>query len=94
LSDLFGNILRGESPTADRSEALTLAVREWYGWANWCRDNGVRVQGSPEDLADYAGTQLGIDRDRVGRILQSIEFAACHRSGSSKSQMPFDDADP
>jgi hypothetical protein len=93
--DTSREILHGKCPTgdseallrsADRSEALATALQEWYGWQNWARENGIAVTGTPEDLAYYAGQQLGIDSDRVDRILKTIDIissnpAALHRGG-------------
>jgi predicted transcriptional regulator len=85
-NDTSREILQGSCPTGDRSEALATAVQEWYGWQNWTRENGIAVTGTPEDLAHYAGGQLGIDNDRVDRVLKTIDIiasnpAALHRGG-------------
>jgi hypothetical protein len=85
-NDTSREILQGKCPTGDRSEALATALQEWYGWQNWTRENGIAVTGTPEDLALYAGQQLGIDSDRVDRILKTIDIissnpAALHRGG-------------
>jgi len=77
-TDTSREILQGSYPTGDRSEALATALQEWYGWQNWTIENGVPVIGTPEDLAHYAGTRLGIDSDRVDRILQTIDPGNCH----------------
>jgi hypothetical protein len=71
-------ILNGANPTSDRSEALTLAIREWYGWTNWTSKNGIRVSGDATTLAHYAGSNLGIDSDRVDRILKTVDPTQCH----------------
>lgn len=63
------NILAGANPTGDRSEALATAIQEWYGWENWCKASGVCYSGSTAELAHIAGAILGIESDRVGRIL-------------------------
>jgi hypothetical protein len=72
------NILAGANPTgesvallrsADRSEALATAIQEWYGWENWCNASGVCYSGSTAELAHIAGAALGIESDRIGRIL-------------------------
>ncbi len=81
--EMLGNsssreILKGANPTGDRSEALATALQEWYGWANWGRDNAIAIHGDVETLAHYAGGQLGIDSDRINRILKTIDPAACH----------------
>jgi hypothetical protein len=85
-TDTSREILNGSCPTGDRSEALTTALNEWYGWQNWAKENDIDVTGTPEDLAHYAGSQLGIDSDKVNRILKTIDIvssdpAALHRGG-------------
>jgi hypothetical protein len=85
-NDTSREILQGKCPTGDRSEALATALQEWYGWQNWAQDNGIAVAGTTENLAHYAGGQLGIDSDRVDRILKGIDIigsnpAALHRGG-------------
>ena len=72
------DILNGANPSGDRSEALTIAIREWYGWTNWTSENGIRVSGDATTLAHYAGSNLGIDSDRVDRILKTIDPTQCH----------------
>jgi hypothetical protein len=85
-TDTSREILNGADVKGDRSEALTTALNEWYGWQNWARENDIAVTGTPEELAHYAGQQLGIDSDRVDRILKGIDIigsnpAALHRGG-------------
>jgi hypothetical protein len=75
-TDTSREILRG-CETEDRSKALATAAQEWYGWQNWARDNGIAVSGIPFDLIHYAGVQLGIDSDRIDRIIKSIDPANC-----------------
>lgn len=72
------DILSGANPTGDRSEALTLCIKEWYGWQNWAHQNGISISGNTEELAHYAGGQLGIDNNRVERILKTIDPYQCH----------------
>jgi hypothetical protein len=81
--ELLGNatsrgILRGECPTGDRSEALTTAIREWYGWQNWAHHNGILLGGDTTTLAHHAGALLGLDGDRIERILKTIDPQECH----------------
>lgn len=62
--DASREILNGANPTRDRSEALMIAIREWYGWTNWTNwtsENRIRVSGDATTLAHYAGSNLGID---------------------------------
>ncbi len=71
-------VLRGDYPTGDRSEALATAIQEWYGWENWASTNSISISGDTKALAHYVGTQLGIDSDRVDRILKTINSGECH----------------
>lgn len=71
-------VLHGDSPLASRSHSLTYALREFYGWENWAAQNRVLVSGDAEDLARAAGAALGIDAERVERIMESIpDPASC-----------------
>ncbi|MGP1385733.1 MAG: bifunctional DNA primase/polymerase [Thainema sp.] len=65
-------VLYGESPLESRSHSLTYALREFYGWENWCADNGVPISGTAEELARAAGAALGLECDRTERIIQSV----------------------
>lgn len=73
--------------SADRSHSLTTALNEWYGWWYWAHDNGIAVLGTPEELAHHAGQRLGLDSDRIDRIIKSVgadislEPAAKNRGG-------------
>jgi hypothetical protein len=68
----------GSQPNFDRSEALTTATKEWYGWQNWAQSNGISIFSDAVTLAHYAGTHLGLDFDRINRILHTIDPASCH----------------
>lgn len=80
-------ILAGGNPSCDRSASLTTALNEWYGWLHWTAHNGVGISGNPEELAHGAGQRLGLDEDRINRILKSVsgdvslEPAALRRGG-------------
>lgn len=65
-------ILTGTDTKGDRSDSLTTALREWYGWQNWCHINDVKITGTAEELAHEAGEKLGIDSARIDRIVKSI----------------------
>ncbi|HEY9781682.1 MAG TPA: hypothetical protein V6D09_16275, partial [Leptolyngbyaceae cyanobacterium] len=80
--EMLGNpisraILGGECPSGDRSGALATAAQEWYGWQLWASENGILVNGNAETLAHHAGAKLGIDSDRVERILKTINPGEC-----------------
>jgi phage/plasmid-associated DNA primase len=81
------DVLSGTNTHDDRSKSLTMAIREWYGWLNWGNDNNVSIYGSVESLAIQAGQKLGIDDDRILRILKTVdnpnscECAAFHNGG-------------
>jgi hypothetical protein len=70
-------ILEGANPANDRSGSFTAALREWYGWKNWGHTNGVSFSGNAEDLGRQAGQQLGIDSDRIERIIDGIDATTC-----------------
>ena len=81
--EMLGNntsrdILRGNCPTGDRSEALATAIQEWYGWANWGHNNDIHISGETFVLAHHAGSLLGLDSDRINRILKTIDPTKCH----------------
>ena len=78
LTDRTRAIFSGDNPTGDRSEALTILIREACGWENWARDNNVAIRDNAEVLAYAAGGALGIDSERIGRILKTIDAASCH----------------
>ena len=81
--EMLGNntsrhILHGNCPTGDRSEALATATQEWYGWQNWAQENGIQIIGDAATLAHHAGSSLGLDSDRINRILKTIDSDKCH----------------
>ncbi|MEM8804440.1 MAG: bifunctional DNA primase/polymerase [Cyanobacteria bacterium P01_G01_bin.38] len=65
-------VLHGDSPFESRSHSLAFALREFYGWENWAAQNRVPISGNAKELAREAGAALGIDCDRIERIIQSI----------------------
>ncbi|BAY26162.1 hypothetical protein NIES2100_59750 [Calothrix sp. NIES-2100] len=77
-SETSKSVLEGNAATEDRSEALTTAIREWLGWENWCNEQGINYSGTTEKLAQEAGKKLGIDSDKIQRILDSVDPNDCH----------------
>lgn len=77
-SETSQTILKGNTTIQDRSDALTTAIKEWYGWENWCNENKIDYSGKTEELAQEAGVYLGIDSDRVERIIDSVDPDDCH----------------
>lgn len=71
-------ILNGANPTGDRSEALATAIQEWHGWTNWASENNISISGDTTTLAIAAGAALGIDSDRIQRILRTIDPTNCY----------------
>jgi hypothetical protein len=71
------SILQGEDPYEDRSAALTVAARELYGWENWTAAQGIAIAPPAPTLLAQAGEQLGIDAERVTRILSTINPSDC-----------------
>jgi hypothetical protein len=82
LTDLISQNVRqiidaGANQNDDRSGRLTAAAKELFGWANWCAVNGLPLAGQPESLIQTAAESLGVDADRVQRILESIDQSTC-----------------
>ncbi|HEY9852435.1 MAG TPA: hypothetical protein V6D28_23385 [Leptolyngbyaceae cyanobacterium] len=77
VTDKVRSILDGANPYNDRSASLTTAARELYGWSNWTSANRIPCVGRPEELIERAGIALGIDSDRISRIIKSINPASC-----------------
>jgi hypothetical protein len=82
LTDLISQnvsqiISSGAAEGADRSNLLTTAAKELYGWLNWCTANGLPLAGKPKPFIQIAADKLGIDANRVNRILESIDPLAC-----------------
>jgi len=86
LTDQAKAILSGNNPTRDRSESLTILAREAYGWENWAGDNDVLLRDNTKVLAHAAGAALGIDSNRVERILKTIDPANCHPAAEFRGE--------
>jgi len=82
ITDACRAILGGASEGGDRSSSLAKLIQEVSGWTNWCSANGVRFSGSVEQLASHAGEALGLDAERVARILSSIQLGDCEASAA------------
>lgn len=80
LSEKAREILNGGNPTGDRSEALTTLANEAFGWQNWGAENGLSISGNANNLVALAGNNLGIDSDRIQRILKTIDTSSCQPS--------------
>lgn len=70
-------ILYGNSTSGDRSADLAAFIQEVYGWLNWCNQNNIPFSGDAYDLSSQAGEALGIDLDRIDRILDGIDLDNC-----------------
>lgn len=81
LTDNARAVLSGEDIKGDRSGSLTLLIHEVFGWQNWGGENGVPISGSAEDLTYAAGESLGLDNNRIGRILKTSDTENCNPSG-------------
>ena len=54
----------------DRSRCLLVAALELYGWVNWVHSMGVALAGNPDSLLLETATSLGVEGDRIQRILK------------------------
>jgi|GEM_PF-3153356 len=82
ITDACRAILGGTSEDGDRSGSLAKLIQEAAGWANWCSANGVRYGGSVEQLAEQSGQALGLDTERIDRILGSIQLVDCEAAAA------------
>ena len=74
-----GNVLRilnGVDVYGDRSRCLLVAALELYGWVNWAQSMGVAVAGNPDSLLLETATSLGVETDRLQRILKGQPIEA------------------
>ena len=55
----------------DRSDALCAIAREVFGWEIWLTQQGLALNQSAESFCYQVGMQMGLDCDRVKRILDS-----------------------
>jgi anti-sigma-K factor RskA len=58
----------------DRSDALTAIAREVWGWQNWLQSRGYSLSVDPEAYLTNIGMRMGIEGDRVNRILNSHSY--------------------
>jgi hypothetical protein len=77
VRDRVKQILSGHNLQGDRSYALLVEALELYGWANWVTHQGLSVAGDPYGLLLEAAALLGVDHDRVDRILKSHNLENC-----------------
>lgn len=79
-------ILHGVTNEKDKSKAFTTALNDLFGYSNWLQSNNVEFYGDPHELALIAGLRLGLDSDKINRIVQSLSIenlqpAAKYRGG-------------
>ena len=70
-------ILNGENPYGDRSHSLLVAALELHGWMNWSQRAGVTISGDPNALLLTATERLGVEKDRLARILKGQNLDTC-----------------
>ena len=70
-------ILNGENPCGDRSHSLLVAALELHGWMNWSQRSGVTISGDPDALLLAATERLGVEKDRLDRILKGQNLDTC-----------------
>ncbi len=78
------DVLSGIDTQSDRSASLTTMFREFSGWENWADSNRIPYSGSAVDLAHVAGAALGLDADRVDRILKTVDPDDCRPAAQSR----------
>ncbi|OKH56267.1 hypothetical protein NIES2101_00335 [Calothrix sp. HK-06] len=58
---------------SNRSEVLAKVANEVYGWRNWLNNNQISFIDNSDDLINRAGESLGIDSDRIQRVIKPID---------------------
>jgi predicted P-loop ATPase len=71
ISKKCKDILQG-SKVEDVSKAITTLARELYAVAEWYPAQALPVTGNAETLLRVAAEKLGVDSDRLSRILESV----------------------
>jgi Origin of replication binding protein/Bifunctional DNA primase/polymerase, N-terminal len=65
--------------TTDRSKALAKLFRELYGWRNWIAKNlNLGIEENILNLIKVSGNKIGVDSDRVERIIKNINPHTCY----------------
>lgn len=89
VTDNTRSAIAGDDWKGDRSDTLTTAIHDIWGWANWCQTNNVSVSGDPESLIFEAGRALELDDDRIERIIKTVDIGAaqpaCVMAGGDES---------
>lgn len=80
------DVLAGIDVQSNRDGSLIMAIKEWYGWMNWCTDNNLPIYGSVEDLTYQAGRNLDIDDDRILRIFNVVKDPSLCKPASYKNE--------
>jgi hypothetical protein len=80
VTDNTRSAIAGDDWKGDRSDTLTTAANDIFGWGNWCQTNNVPLSGDPESLVFDAGRALGLDDDRIERIIKTIDTGAAQPS--------------
>lgn len=70
-------ILNGENAYGDRSLSLLVAALELHGWINWSQRSGITISGDPDALLLAATEKLGVEKDRLDRILKGQNLDTC-----------------
>jgi hypothetical protein len=73
----------GTVPVGERSDVMTLIAREAFGWNTWLTEHGYALLIDPEEFLFRVGYELGLDEDRIGRILNS-----CSNGTPIRESMP------
>uniref|UniRef100_A0A0C1QLE4 Bacteriophage/plasmid primase P4 C-terminal domain-containing protein n=1 Tax=Tolypothrix bouteillei VB521301 TaxID=1479485 RepID=A0A0C1QLE4_9CYAN len=80
ISQNSREILKGDNKGKDKSAAFTTALNDLYGCANWLSENNIPSYGNTEELAYLGGRNLGIEVDKIDRIIASIDQVAAQPS--------------
>jgi predicted P-loop ATPase len=80
VTDNTRSAIAGDDWKGDRSDTLTTAANDIFGWGNFCQTNNISISGDPESLVYEAGRALDLDDDRIERIIKTIDTGAAQPS--------------
>jgi phage/plasmid-associated DNA primase len=74
-------ILDGQS-SSDRSADLTKVAYEVFGWYNWLSQGQYieYLQEDPTNTTTHSGLSLGLDSDKIQRIISTVDTSNCYPS--------------
>ena len=77
LIDLMSKKSKVASTDDDRSSSIVEFAKESNGWVNFCTTRGLGFVGSAESLIEQFASDLGVESERIARILADVDLSKC-----------------